>query len=132
MSKYHIDTEITEEDGFVWRFTGIYGDPHTDGKVNTWRLMCTLKHQNNNPWLCAGDFNEILHIREKEGGCHGNKSIWIGLKKHSKTVSYETLASREMFLLGEITVMMLASISVKDWIWLWLHMLGVTSSRLIK
>jgi exonuclease III len=30
--KYHIDTEITEADGFVWRFTGIYGDPHTEGK----------------------------------------------------------------------------------------------------
>jgi hypothetical protein len=103
-----------------------------DGKVNTWRLMCMLKHQNNNPWLCAGDFNKILHTREKEEECHGNKSIWIGLKKHSKTVSCDTLASREMFLLGKIIVIMLASISVKDWIWLWLHRLCVTGSRLIK
>jgi exonuclease III len=68
MSRYHIDTEITEPDGFVWRFTGIYGDPRTDGKENTWRLMRTLRHQNNKPWLCGGDFNEILHPWEKEGG----------------------------------------------------------------
>jgi hypothetical protein len=68
MSKYHIDAEIMEDDGFIWRFTGIYGDPHTDGKDNTWKLLRTLKHQNNKPWLMAGDFNEILYAWEKEGG----------------------------------------------------------------
>ena len=30
--KYHIDVEITEEDGFIWRFTGIYGEPKSDAK----------------------------------------------------------------------------------------------------
>ncbi|KAK1663577.1 hypothetical protein QYE76_051736 [Lolium multiflorum] len=36
MSKYHIDTEITEEDGFVWRFTGTRGEElmgHIDPRV---------------------------------------------------------------------------------------------------
>jgi exonuclease III len=68
MSEYHIDTEITEADGFKWRFTGIYGEPKSDCKENTWRLLQTLKHQNDKPWLCAGDFNEILYAWEKEGG----------------------------------------------------------------
>uniref|UniRef100_A0A8R7QRC4 Reverse transcriptase domain-containing protein n=1 Tax=Triticum urartu TaxID=4572 RepID=A0A8R7QRC4_TRIUA len=68
VSKYHIDTEIAEEDGFVWRFTGIYGEPKSDEKEKTWRLLRNLKQQNNKPWLCAGDFNEILHSWEKEGG----------------------------------------------------------------
>jgi hypothetical protein len=31
-SKYHLDTEITEEEDFVWRFTGIYGEPKMDEK----------------------------------------------------------------------------------------------------
>jgi exonuclease III len=68
VSRYHIDTEITEPDGFVWRFTGIYGEPKTKKRENTWKLMKTLKHQGDRPWLCIGDFNEILHSWEEEGG----------------------------------------------------------------
>jgi hypothetical protein len=67
-SKYHIDAEITEEDGFVWRFTGIYGEPKSDAKEITWRLLRNIKHHSDKPWLCAGDFNEILLACEKEGG----------------------------------------------------------------
>lgn len=37
-------------------------------KDKTWRLLKNLKHQNDKPWLCAGDFNEVLHSWEKEGG----------------------------------------------------------------
>jgi hypothetical protein len=44
MSKYHIDTEITEPDGFVWRFTGIYGEPKTEDREKTWKLLRTLKN----------------------------------------------------------------------------------------
>jgi hypothetical protein len=65
ISKYHIDTKITEADGFVWRFTGIYGEPKTELRENTWKLLRTWKHQKNKPWLCIGDFNEILNPWEK-------------------------------------------------------------------
>lgn len=68
MSRYHIDTDITEADDFVWGFTGIYWDPWADEKENTWRLLRNLKHHNSKPWLCMGDFNEILYGWEKEGG----------------------------------------------------------------
>jgi exonuclease III len=68
MSKYHIDTKIMEPDGFVWRSTGIYGEPKTKDRGKTWKLLRTLKHQSNKPWLCAGDFNEVLFSWEKEGG----------------------------------------------------------------
>ena len=30
--------------------------------------IAELKHQSDKPWLCAGDFNEILYSWEKEGG----------------------------------------------------------------
>ena len=67
-SKYHIDAMIREDDGFEWRFTGIYGEPKAEEREQTWRLMRTLKHQSDKPWICMGDFNEILLACEKEGG----------------------------------------------------------------
>lgn len=68
LSRYHLDTEMTEADGFVWHFTGIYGEPKMDEKDKTWKLMRNLKVRNSKPWLCAGDFNEVLYSWEKEGG----------------------------------------------------------------
>jgi exonuclease III len=68
-SKYHIDMEIMEEGGFVWRFTGMYGEPKAELKQNTWDLLRDLHQLQNLLWLCAGDFNEVLHQHEKEGGC---------------------------------------------------------------
>ena len=68
LSKYHIDAIIKEKDGFKWRFTGIYGESRSEAKDNTWRMLRELKGQFNLPWLCCGDFNEILFSYEKEGG----------------------------------------------------------------
>lgn len=67
-SRYHIDATITEEDGFEWRFTGIYGEPKLEEKVKTWKLLRTIRHHSDKPWICMGDFNEILTQGEKEGG----------------------------------------------------------------
>jgi exonuclease III len=67
-SKYHIDATIMEEDGFEWRFTGIYGEPKTELRDATWSLLKMLKTQDDRPWVCMGDFNEILMACEKEGG----------------------------------------------------------------
>lgn len=67
-SRYHIDAEITGDDGFTWRFTGMYGEPQHDKKEATWKLLKTIQHHSDKPWLCVGDFNEILMGWEKEGG----------------------------------------------------------------
>ncbi|KAK1678763.1 hypothetical protein QYE76_039611 [Lolium multiflorum] len=67
-TRYHIEAEITGEDGFVWRLTGIYGEPKTSDKEKTWRLLQILHGQSNLPWMCFGDFNEILFASEKQGG----------------------------------------------------------------
>jgi hypothetical protein len=64
----HIDVDITESDGFKWRFTGIYGEPRADKREETWRLLRTLHLQEKLPWVCMGDFNEILYSFEKQGG----------------------------------------------------------------
>ncbi|KAE8774428.1 hypothetical protein D1007_53200 [Hordeum vulgare] len=67
-SRFHMDLEIKEEDGFKWRFTEIYGVPRAEKKHVTWKVMRILHNQASLPWVCAGDFNEVLFADEKEGG----------------------------------------------------------------
>ena len=67
-SRYHIDAFVQDGEGVEWRLTGMYGEPKGEEKHKTWRLMKILSNQYNKPWLCLGDFNEILFGSEKEGG----------------------------------------------------------------
>ena len=67
-SKHHIDTVVHTENGSYWRCTGIYGHPETGQKHHTWTLMKRLATLSSLPWLCFGDFNEILMPFEKLGG----------------------------------------------------------------
>ena len=66
--KYFIDAVVMEENGVQWRLTGLYGESKAGEKGNTWKALKSLKGQLNLPWLCLGDFNEILFANEKEGG----------------------------------------------------------------
>jgi hypothetical protein len=58
-SQYFIDAKI-RKDAKTWRFTGIYGEPQTEMRFKTWDALRFLKAQDDIPWLCAGDFNEVL------------------------------------------------------------------------
>ena len=42
--------------------------PDSRRKVETWHLLRELNNKYNIPWVCAGDFNEILGGHEKLGG----------------------------------------------------------------
>lgn len=55
-----------------WRGTGLYGWPSHQDKHQTWKLMRFLNGYSNQPWLCFGDFNEVLYSFEKKGGHIGN------------------------------------------------------------
>jgi exonuclease III len=65
MGRMHIDVDVEEEDGFKWRLTGIYGEPRHDKREETCKLLRTLHQQSDLPWLCIGDFNEIMYSFEK-------------------------------------------------------------------
>ena len=67
-SRCHIDVEVSQLDGFRWRFSGIYGQPVEHERCHTWALLRRLSGISSLPWLCAGDFNEILKFSEKIGG----------------------------------------------------------------
>ncbi|KAF5445284.1 hypothetical protein F2P56_034346 [Juglans regia] len=66
----HITTDIPMEkgNGPTWQFTGFYGHPDTGKRRSSWQLLKMLKPTTSIAWLCAGDFNEILHQSEKIGG----------------------------------------------------------------
>ncbi|KAL0433823.1 UNVERIFIED_CONTAM: hypothetical protein Slati_2716600 [Sesamum latifolium] len=65
-SDAHIDVGVASEDGSGgWRFIEIYGHPEATHRGNTWHLLRTLSSASLRPWLCIGDFNEILNPHEK-------------------------------------------------------------------
>lgn len=63
-----------------WRFTGFYGEARKENRHRSWELMHYLNAQSNTPWLCAGDFNEILDAREQFGGVQRPKRQMDGFR----------------------------------------------------
>ncbi|KAG6645499.1 hypothetical protein CIPAW_08G126800 [Carya illinoinensis] len=47
--------------------TGFYGQPATAKRGESWDLLRLIHTNINNPWLCVGDFNEILLQEEQIG-----------------------------------------------------------------
>ena len=68
-SPRHIDVVVIEEQGTrKWRFTGFYGHLETGKREESWKLLESLINRSNLPWICMGDYNEIMYAKEKEGG----------------------------------------------------------------
>ena len=51
-----------------WRFTGFYGHPETSRRSEAWTLLSCLSSHSDLPWVCMGDYNELMFASEKEGG----------------------------------------------------------------
>jgi exonuclease III len=68
-SHRHINAVIKRQnDGIEWKFSGFYGHPETAKRKEAWALLRHIALLSPTPWLCIGDFNEILHANEKWGG----------------------------------------------------------------
>ena len=65
-SPNHIDALITKDNSF-WRLTSFYGWHEGQRKHESWQLLRHLHSRSSYPWLCCGDFNEILCMEEKQG-----------------------------------------------------------------
>ncbi|XP_030969697.1 uncharacterized protein LOC115989974 [Quercus lobata] len=68
-SRWFIDAHVVcETTGLTWKLTGFYGQLDTSKREETWTLLESLGQSNTLPWLCVGDYNEIVKCSEKLGG----------------------------------------------------------------
>ena len=67
-SQSHIDADVDTATTKAWRLTRFYGQPDHNHRRESWALLKHLSRLDNKPWLCMGDFNEILAFHEKTGG----------------------------------------------------------------
>ncbi|CAL9007242.1 unnamed protein product [Prunus brigantina] len=68
-SKNLIDTEITEKGGGKRRrISWIYGTPNREEKNDFWSWIGNSLQPGSIPWMCIGDFNELIWEFEKKGG----------------------------------------------------------------
>jgi hypothetical protein len=66
-SQYHLDAVVTEQWRESWRLTVVYGEVQVRERQKTWEMLKFMRSTNDLPWLCIGDFNEVLHHSEHEG-----------------------------------------------------------------
>ena len=65
-----------EEGVDPWRATVVYGEAQTHLRYKTWDTLKNISSSCNLPWLCLGDFNEVLRPEEHEGvGQRSNAQI---------------------------------------------------------
>lgn len=51
-----------------WYFTPVYASPNEDNRRILWEELKVIADNMNQPWLLAGDFNDITSYHEKKGG----------------------------------------------------------------
>ena len=87
-SRHYIDAEVQCGNGKKWRYTGVYGHPEAQQKKHTWTLLRRLSGLSSKPWLCFGDFNEILSLDEKSEGMIKTFGWYLSSEKLFKIVSW--------------------------------------------
>ncbi|XP_061350360.1 uncharacterized protein LOC133295534 [Gastrolobium bilobum] len=61
-------TRIKPHNSQPFLFSAIYANPRVEKRSELWEVLKRWQHEFDEPWLVAGDFNEILSADEKKGG----------------------------------------------------------------
>lgn len=67
-SKNLLDSVIKVDGGEPFRVSWFYGPSRDEDKSAFWNGIMSFENNLNLPWLCIGDFNELLWPHEKQGG----------------------------------------------------------------
>ncbi|GKV28023.1 hypothetical protein SLEP1_g37125 [Rubroshorea leprosula] len=68
LSPSHIGVEIVDPDGCQWQLIGFSSQPATACREESRTLLKSPNMVSPLPWLCLGDFNDILSQSKKEKG----------------------------------------------------------------
>ena len=66
-SQYHLDAVVSSSSFEPWRLTCVYGEARANFRHPTWDMLKFIRSSVDLPWLCIGDFNEVLHRLEHDG-----------------------------------------------------------------
>ena len=125
-SNNHIDLIITKSTGDS-HLTGYYGFPERHRRRASWTLLHALAIRSSLPWVCIGDFNDLLSPWDKkEGLAHPD---WLFRGFHGALTDYSL---NELFLHG--MVLLRSGIGVlligfkKSWIGALFQQIGLSCS----
>ncbi|XP_073019426.1 uncharacterized protein [Primulina eburnea] len=66
-SRNHVDLIASDEEHGEWRCTGYYAFPERHRRRESWNFIRSLAAQSSLPWLCIGDYNDMLSTEDKRG-----------------------------------------------------------------
>jgi hypothetical protein len=64
----YLHLKVNYPRGRAWFFTAIYASPQEINRNVLWNDLKSIAMNMKEPWLLAGDFNDIMSINEKKGG----------------------------------------------------------------
>jgi hypothetical protein len=94
-SARHINALIKKHgNDLEWKFTGIYDNPEITKRNETWAPLRHLSQTQPKPFLCVGDFNEILTIYKKNGSARLPHSQMEAFKRKLEDCQLSDLGSK--------------------------------------
>jgi hypothetical protein len=82
-SQYHIDVVVYSPFEEPWWLTCVYGEAQVQECHKIWDMLKFIKASSPLPWLCIGDFNEVL-LQEEHMGV--NKRSYTQIQAFHDTV----------------------------------------------
>lgn len=78
LDRNYIDAIVDKDLESEWHLTGFYGEPKTARRNEAWDKLRSLSSRLESPWLCCGDFNEIIRQDEKlEGATRSHNQMQL-------------------------------------------------------
>ncbi|KAK6146582.1 hypothetical protein DH2020_020451 [Rehmannia glutinosa] len=97
-SSHFIDVNCTTSNTTV-RITGVYGEPNVSRRRNFWNFFKSISSADPSPWVCFGDFNEVLSQSNYLDGLPDDGKLIVSVKL-STTAAFPTWASEARILPG--------------------------------